>query len=516
MNVPRRTVRCVPWFTAVALCLVSACGETGKSEDYASFDAFVEQTRHVYQVPGAAVAIVRDTGVLFIKGYGVRSIGGAAPVDTSTRFQIASNSKFMTGALIGTLVDAQRTTWDQPLKEHYPALALATAQATAAVSFRDLLSHRSGLPAYDGDLLSRLGLGKAEIIRRAQFMPLDSFRDQARYSNMGFYIAGEIGAQISKLQALDWETHIRQALFEPLGMTRSSARPLDIFTDDNHVAGHRLKNGQVELMDLETDLMGPAGAVVSTADDMARWLRMLLNRGRLDGTVVLRPATVDEICRNSIETGNGGFLGESGTGFGLGTENYTFLGRRVVTKNGALDGVRTYVALIPDLKMGIVVLANLNMTVFPEAVTARFLEDHLGAAGKDLQADLRDNQQKQWDFVSSPPIYPAAPAKLTVDLASLAGNYTNAIYGDFTVTADGTALKIVSNAPKAYTGKLTHWDGLRFLLEWPDPDDVRGLVELQLSRDQTQITGFAGVMPDAAYRKDHRLFIVDYRQFTRN
>ena len=510
-----RHVDLAPWITVVALCLVSACSESSKSDDYAEFDAFVEQTRQVYQVPGAAVAIVRDTGVVFIKGYGVRSIAGVAPVDTSTKFQIASNSKFMTGAVIGTLVDAQRTTWDQPLKEHYPALQLANADTTSKVSFRDLLSHRSGLRAYDGDLLSRLGWDKAEIIRRAQFMPLDSFRDQARYSNMGYFIAGEIGAQLSDLHALDWETHISQSLLEPLGMTRSSARPLDIFADDNHVAGHRLKDGQVELMDLETDLMGAAGSVVSTVDDMARWVRMLLNRGQLDGTVVLQPETVDEICKNSIETGNGGFLGEPGNGYGLGTENYTFLGTRVVTKNGALDGVRTYVALIPDLKIGIVVLANLNMTVFPEAVTARFLEDHIGPAGKDLQAYFRDDQQKSWDFVSSPPIYPTAPAALTVDLASLAGTYTNAIYGDFTLTVDGTALKIVSTAPKAYTGTLTHWDGLRFLLEWPDPDDVRGLVEFQLSQDQTQITGFAGFTPDATYRKDHQLFIVDYGQFTR-
>ena len=516
MKAPGHTARFVLWFTAIAACLLAACGEISNPEGYAGFDAFVEQTRQAYRVPGAAVAVVRDTGVVFIKGYGLRSISGAAPVDPATKFQIASNSKFMTGAVIGTLVDAKRTTWDQPLKEHYPALTLATAKATSMVSFRDLLSHWSGLRAYDGDLLSRLGLGKAEIIRRAQFMPLDSWRDQARYSNMGYFIAGEIGAQISTLQALDWETHISQALLEPLGMTRSSARPLDLFADDNHVAGHRLKNGRVELMDLETDLMGPAGAVVSTVDDMGRWVRMLLNRGQLDGRVVLQPATVDEICKNSVETGNGGFLGEPGAGFGLGTETYTFLGRRVVTKNGALDGVRTYVALIPDLKIGIVVLANLNMTVFPEAVVARFLEDNIGPAGKDLQADLRDNQQKQWEFVSSPPIYPSAPVKLPVGLASLAGVYTNAIYGDFTLTVEGATLKIVSSAPKAYTGKLTHWDGLRFLLEWPDPDDVRGLVEFQPSPGLTRITGFIGVMPDATYRKDHQLFIIDYGQFTRN
>ena len=504
-----RLDRCWPAAALIAIsCSAPSC--THEYATYAEFDKFVEQTRQVYQVPGAAVGIVRDTGVVFIKGYGVRSIAGVARVDTSTKFQIASNTKFMTAAAIGTLVDSGRTTWDQPLVEHYPTLELSTSEATSKVSFRDLLSHQAGLRAYDGDLLGRLGWDQAEIIERAQYLTLDGFRDKARYSNMGFFIAGAIGAYISDVKALDWETHVTKALLEPLGMTRSSPHYAAMFLDENHVAGHRLKNGQAELMDLEMDGLPPAGSIVSTADDMARWVRMLLNRGKLDDKTILQPATVDTIFENAIETGPGGLLGEPKAGNGLGTENFTFLGTRVVTKNGALDGVRTVVVLIPEKKIGLFVLANLNLTVFPEAVQARFLEDQIGPSGKDLQTEMRDVTQKKWDSMSEPVVFPTDPAPLPLDIAQLAGTYSSAVYGDFSLTVDGSDLQIASSTPTVYTGKFRHWTGLQFLLDWGHTDDMLGLVTFQLSSDQTQVTGFAGDPPSPAPPPT-----INYGSFTR-
>jgi CubicO group peptidase (beta-lactamase class C family) len=518
--------------SAAVLFLAPGCSSKSSTEaavDYAELDAFVEATRQAYQVPGAAVGVVRDTGVVFVKGYGVRSIESSAPVDTATRFQLASVSKLLTAVGIGTLVDAGRTTWDQPVKDHYPDLQLADATATAQVSFRHLLSHQAGLREYDGDLLGRLGYDKAEILRRVQYMVIDTDAYGAIpvYSNMGFFIAGEIGAQISDVHALDWQTHLEQALLTPLGMTRSSTRDADLRADDNHVAGHRLVDGVVEPMALEADPLPPAGSIVATADDMARLVQMLLNRGELDGTRILAPETVDELFKTSIlnhkvaadgtVSSTGGFLGEPGAGYGLGTENYTFLGTPVVTKNGALDGVRTYVALIPSQGVGIFVLSNLNMTMFPEAVTARFLEAHIGLAGKNLQLSIGTKMQAAWSALGATRTYPADPAPSPVDSASLAGEYTNTIYGDFTVALVDTTLTITSSLPPAYAGVLTHWDGPQFLIEWPDPDDMPGLVELQLSADGTQATGFAApATMDMDVLNSHNVFVVvDYGPFTR-
>jgi CubicO group peptidase (beta-lactamase class C family) len=509
----------LPLLTVALTCLTFSCTNhsiKNTNVDYAQFDTFVEQTRQVYQVPGVVVGVVRDAGVVFMKGYGVRSVAGSAAVDIATKFQIASNTKFMAAASIGTLVDAGRSTWDQPLRQHYPALELSNPDVTAKVSFRDMLSHRSGLPQYEGDLMGRLGLDKAEMIRRSRYIELGSYGDTARYSNLGFFLAGEIGAQISDVKTLDWPAFLAKALFEPLGMTRSSGRPQDLYADENHVDGHRLKDDKPVLMDLEMPNMTAAGSVVSTGTDMARWLRMLVSRGQFEGGTVLKAETLDEMFKNAITTGRGGPLGEPGAGFGMGTENYTFLGMRVVTKNGALNGVRTSLALIPELKVGVFVLANLNLTVFPEAVIARFLEDHIGASGTDLQKYYKDVEQVKWKLMETPPLLPVSPVPLPVDPSQLAGSYSSALYGDVTVTADGTALKVATTTPTVYTGRLRHWSGMQFLLEWPDPDDMLGLVEFKQSQDKTKVTGFAGFMPDMTYMQEHKLVIINYGPFNRN
>ncbi len=499
------------WLVGLLL-LGCACRGPG-SANYQAFDAFVEQTREVYHVPGAVVGVVRDGDIVLLKGYGVRSLGRPDRVDPDTRFQIASNTKFMAAASAGVLVDAGRAGWDQPLVELDPGFRLATPGATAQVSFRDLLAHRSGLPAYEGDLLGRLGYDTAEKFGRARYVPLGSFQDKARYSNLGFFLAGEVAARASGLGTPEWPAFVGKALFEPLGMSRSSGDKKDLQLDANYAGGHRLKDGAAIPMDLELIEFAAAGSVVSTGADMARWIRMLLSEGRHEGRSVLQPGTVAEIFKTALVTGPGGPLGEKGAGNGLGTENYTFLGTPVVTKNGAMNGVRTIVILVPSLRVGLFVLCNMNLTVFPEAVAARFLEDHIGLSGEDLQRRYLEIDQPRWTLMESPPIFPATPAPLPVPLAQLAGTYHSEIYGDFALAVDGEELSCTSLAPRAYRGRIRHWDGLQFLLQWPDPDDMLGLVVFQV--DPSGATGFAGFLPDPAYMAAHHLVVVDYRAFIR-
>jgi CubicO group peptidase (beta-lactamase class C family) len=500
----------LPFLFATAACSNSAAPQP--VDPFAQFDEFVKKAQKDYQVPGAVVVIVSADRVEFIKTYGVRSIARSDPIDTSTRFQIASNSKFMTAAAIGTLVDSQKTTWDQPVKDHYPSFQLASQEATSQVNFSDLLSHQSGLRSYDGDLMGRQGWSNEEILRRSRFMTLEPFRgEKAHYSNLAYFIAGEIAAYISDVRALDWETFVARSLLEPLGMTRSSGRNDALYLDDNRVAGHIIKNGNVELMDLEASCIPPAGSIVSTANDMARWMRMLLNRGQLDGKTVLQPSTVDALFVPVKTFPTYGLLNEPNGGYGLGTEPYMFLGTRVVSKNGALNGVRTNLALIPSKKIGIFIFANINLNVFPEAVTARFLEDQIGPSGKDLQSIIWNQMKPGWDAMATPPVPPTNPDPLPVDLALLPGTYSSTVYGAFAVTAgaNNTLLMVAQDSPVAYAGTLKHWTGMQFLLDWGNPDDMYGQMTFQRSQDGTQVIGMVGSKPENSAN------IIDYGTFTR-
>ena len=176
-------------------------------------------------------------------------------------------------------------------------------------------------------------------------------------------------------------------VFRPLGMARSGPTQAELLKDDNRAGAHNL-NGSVMPYE-NVDAFSGAGAVVSTGADFARWMRMLLAKGAFEGRRVLAEATVTQIFAASMVQGVGGPLQDPNYYAGLGCESYHFLRYRVIEKNGALDGVRTIVTLVPERGIGIAVFANKQLTVFPEAVRAAFLERELGPSGRDLQAQIR-------------------------------------------------------------------------------------------------------------------------------
>ena len=468
----------------IAAAAGSVAARMGDSNDNGlkDFAAFVEKTRRAYQVPGAAVGIVRDDRVVFLMGFGVVDIERQRNVDENTRFQVASNTKFMTAAAIGVLVDRGLVEWDAPVINYVSDFQMPNQEATNAVSFRDLLSHQAGFKAYEGGLLGRLGYSYAEMLYRIRFMELAGFRDKSRYSNIGFFAAGEIAARATGLP--DWERQIIWDILEPLNLTRTSPYHESLYKDGNYAAAHRLGDNGVETMDQETDPLPPAGQIVSTAADMCQWMRMLLNKGELDGRIILTPDTVAELFASSIANDDGGPLKEQGSANGLGCNSYTFLGRRVVEKNGALDGVRSVVTLIPELNTGIVVLANLNLTVFPEAIRTQFLENSIGRSGQDLQAYYRDEVQPRWSRLAARPQLPAKPEPSPIPLENLAGTYVNRFYGTFAVENRQGELALTSRTPTPYTARMPHWEGLEYLVVWPIPDDGFGLIAF--SEDSSQ------------------------------
>lgn len=442
----------------------------GRAVNGVTFDQFVARTLREYGVPGAVVAIASPSGTIFVKGYGVRKTGEPELVDGDTRFQIASMSKFLTAAAIGTVVDRGSIGWDRPVRSFDSGLVMAEPYATEWVTLRDFLAHRSGLPAYGGDILTRFGLSTAQLVNRARYLTFDhSFRALWAYSNYGIFLGQEAAARSAGLSPPQL---LQQRLFTPLGMTRSGPSSATLMEDRDYSFSHNIDGSVMPAENV--DAFSGAGAIVSTGNDIVKWMQMLLARGSYDGRQILKPATVAEIFEASMVQGIGGPLRDPNDAAGLGCESYHFLQYRIIEKNGALNGVRTIVTLIPEKNVGIAVFANKQLTAFPEAVRAEFLERYLGPSGVDLQAEIR-KEQAGWNALIDRPAPPANAKPPNREISAYAGTYTSRLYGPLRVSSDEATLS-AAIGPNGYAGHLTHYSGDAFLLWFDDPDVQPGLL----------------------------------------
>ncbi len=457
---------------ALSFCLAEpalAAPPRSSSDPTRDLDAFIRQVMAGYGVPGVSVAVVKDGKAIFLHGYGVRRLGEAAPVDPDTVFQIASDTKTFTAAALAALVGEGRLGWDDEVIAHLPEFVLHDEYATRHATVRDLLAHRTGLPAFTGDLLGEEGYDRAEVLRRIRFVPpAASFRERALYSNLGFFAAGEVAARTA---GTSWEEVVDSRLLKPLGMFRSATSVLAEPKDDNRSGTYGRIGGRIQAIPPSQQIvMGPAGSMVSTASDLSRYMRMLLGKGSLDGKRVLSERVVAEMFEPSMVSHIAfsealPISDETGFGYGLSWGYYHFHGAKVLEKGGALDGARAIIVLVPERKLGIAVLANLNLTILPEAIRAYVLEQELGPASPNTQQTLLAQQGKV-DQLLEPDPAPTNPAPPSVPLAAYAGTYESDIYGPFVLSAVENGLDVAAG-PGAYAGKLRHFNHDTFTLSWP-------------------------------------------------
>jgi CubicO group peptidase (beta-lactamase class C family) len=446
-------------------------GATPTSEaviDIEALDQFIPEAMDRYGVPGAAVAVVQNGAPILVKGYGLREVGTDATVDADTVFQLASNTKPFTAFAAGILVEEGLIGWDTPIREVLPELQLMDPYASRNVTLRDVLAHRSGLPAFTGDLLDVLGYDRDEVLHRLRFVePGSTFREVAAYSNLGFFIAGQV---IERLTGGSWEEAVRERVMQPLAMDRSAPSIIDLRVEENISSHHARMGGNVEVIDANYQpVLAAAGAALSTANDMARWMQMLLDGGSGNGHPLMSPATVQEMFLPSMVsevsfTELPPIDEHTGFSYGLGWGNFHYHGYPVIEKGGALGGIRTVVDLVPDLNFGIAVLANLNLTFLPEAIRAFALEQVLGSSPADFQAEI-EATAAMVDQLLVPVPLPPDPVAPTVPLQAFTGLYDNDLYGRFEVIASGDELRVEAG-PAGHPAELTHYSRDTFLLDW--------------------------------------------------
>ena len=443
----------------------------------AEIEEFVNRAMQTWNVPGLALAIVEDERVLLAKGFGFRETGKPELVDEHTLFAIGSNTKAFTATAIGILVQEGKLAWDDQVTKYLPDFKLYDANATQMITIRDLLSHRSGLGTWAGDVLLLSSYPTEEVVKRLGHIPPEySFRAGYGYSNLMFITAGLI---LSKVSGMSWDDFIRLHIFEPVGMNDSVTNPGYFGERTNIATPHEEFKGKLQTVAYREDAhVGAAGSICASIIDMASWLRMQLNQGQLDGKQIVDAAILEETrtphtplrlsaaerklfpSRHFVAYGLGWFL----------TDTY---GRFIVRHTGGVDGMLSSTVLIPEEKLGIAVLTNkLPNAVF--AILAHYLIEKLtGTPTQDwiqIYLDLeKENNQRTEQAKQQRETGRAKDTHPSFALESYVGDYDSLILGGATVGLQGDGLCIQLQAHQTMSGTLEHWHYDTFLCTWDDP-----------------------------------------------
>jgi CubicO group peptidase (beta-lactamase class C family) len=444
----------------------------------ADLDNYILQAMKAFNVPGVGVAVVKDGQVVFAKGYGVRKLGESTPVDAHTLFGIGSNTKAFTTASLGILVDEGKLTWDDRVVDRLPGFQMYDPYVTHEMTIRDLLTHRSGLGLGAGDLLffPPSTYTRADIIAKLRYIkPESSFRSKYAYDNLLYMVAGQI---IPAVTGIEWQDFIKERIFGPVGMSDSntSFRP-----DGNFAAPHSEVEGQLQPIPAATnDNVAPAGAINSSAADMAKWMIVQLGAGQIPGgekrLFSQRVAKEMWSAQTILPVGDPPpALAATKTNFaayGLGWRLSEYRGYKQVSHDGGLPGYVSRVALIPDLKLGVVVLTNQEAVGLLRVIAYRILDSYLAAPPTDwakIIHDLADEQKAGAAEIEKKQSGARnANSKPSLPLEKYAGKYADAWYGDITVSMEQSGLVMRFSHSPALTGDLEHWQYDTFKARWRD------------------------------------------------
>lgn len=458
-----------------------------------SLDIYVARGMKEWRIPGVAVAVVKDGKVIAMKGYGVRSLGGQEPVDQNTLFMIGSNSKAFTATAITMLQEQGKLSLDDKVTKWLPTFKLDNAAAGQQAIIRDLLCHRLGFETFQGDFTYWTSdLTREQVIEKmGHVKALYPFRTKWGYTNAAFVTAGQI---IPKATGTSWEDFLRKNLFTPLHMTRTVALSAEFPGTSNHADPHTIADGQLMKIPIAMiDNLAPAGSIGSSAEDLSHWVTMLLADGKYNDQQVVPSKVLHETWTPNSILGDGGALYNKGHfdlyGLGWGLAEYS--GRKIVSHTGGVNGFVTSVTLVPEEKLGIIVLTNTDQNAFYEALKWELMDAFLGNPYRGYSDVYRSflSRREAADLAHEKTMRDSVtlsrPASLA--LSAYTGNYVNDLYGSMKVLLENGELRMrFSHHPNMYA-KLESLGNDRFYATFSDPIFSKGVFPFKIK--QGKVTG---------------------------
>jgi len=436
-----------------ALIIAAPVAAQQPKPDWAAFDKFVAQAQKDWRVPALAIAVVKDDSVVFMKGYGVLESGKPTRADEHTRFAIGSTTKAMTSAGLAMLVDEGKLHWDDKVTRFIPELQLSDPWATRELTIRDLLTHRTGLPGTDLFWASNWKYSPADIIHRLRYVqPSASFRSEWQYQNVMYALGGTI---IERASGMKWEDFMRARIFKPLGMNETEPLVSSIAGKPNVAVPHGLIGDSVRVVPVRsTDLVAPAGSVWSSVSDMSKWMRFVLDSGRVGSTRLIKAETFREIVTPQIQAPMEEYPALSlakpdffSYGFGWFIQDYR--GQHVWMHTGSINGLCALIGLMPNEKLGVYVLENLDHAEIRHGLMYSVFDLYNGGRGRDWSADLKPLFARRPGAGPAAAGAPRSTSAPSLALDRYAGTYVDSAYGEIRVTFENGALQaaIVTDPP---------------------------------------------------------------------
>lgn len=445
-------------------------------------DALVERTLKTFDVPGIAVAVVKDGKIIHEKGYGVISLNTMQKMNEHTRFGIASNSKAFTVAALGILVDEGKLKWDDRVTDIIPEFKLYAPYVTEDFTIRDLLTHRSGLGLGAGDLMiwpDSSTFTLKDIIHNLRYLKqVSDFRTKYDYDNLMYIVAGEVVARVSGMK---WEDFIQTKIMDPLQMTESAPNYDLLKSKENVIDPHAPVNGKVQVIHRDWKYVADAaGGIYSSVHDMSKWIIMQMNNGKygedLKNQLLIEKTHEEMWTPQTIipvhgETTYNTHFASYGLGWFLSDE----MGYKVPTHTGGLAGIVTQVTLIPELKLGIIVFTNQESGAAFAAITNTIKDSYYGIKGKDrvqqyhdlvvkVDAEAKNITDKIWADINAE----QQKNKSTTDISMYEGTYRDPWFGDVVISVkNGKPWFDSKNSPRL-SGEMFVYKGNTFIVKWND------------------------------------------------
>jgi CubicO group peptidase (beta-lactamase class C family) len=466
-------------FSLILFLFISAYSQPIKSSE---IDRLVEQTIQVFNVPGIAVAVLKDDHVIYAKGYGVSSIATGKKMDENTMFAIASNTKAFTSAALGILVDEGKITWNTKVIDIIPEFRLYNPYVTEDFNIKDLLTHRSGMGLGAGDLMiwpDSAAFSREQVIHNLRYLKqTSSFRTKYDYDNLLYIVAGEVVARVS---GTSWEEFVEQRIMKPLGMSMSAASITRINDRSNIIDAHVPVNGVLQVVPKnEGELHNPAGGIISNVTDMSKWVIMQMNNGKYGKD--LEKQIFSEEVHNEMWTPqtiipvrgrtpyNTHFAGY-GLGWGLSDVN----GYLQASHTGGLMGIVTQVTIIPELKLGIIVFTNQQEGAAFIAITNTIQDSYFGIKGIDRvkeqyervlqnQVEAKKVSDEVWGKIDEQ----QRKGVRVADPSLFTGTYTDNWFGDIIISLVEGKLRFNSVRSPKLRGDLIYYTGNTFIVRWDD------------------------------------------------
>ena len=479
------TLRFFSIILAAAPCFCGSTKAAIAADPIAGIDPYIHAVMAKWEVPGLAIAVVKDGEVVLARGYGVGELGTERNVTGDTPFTIASCTKSFTATAVGMLVEKERVKWDDPVVKHLPDFELYSRELTEHVTLRDLLVHRTGLPGCDM-LGEGAGFDPQKILSRLKYVrPVAELRTRHIYSNWNYTALGEV---VTHASGKPHDEFVAERIFKPLRMNSTTFNPTDIPADRLALRHWRSDAGIVA-----RPAPRNGGGIYSTARDMAQWLKLQLAEGTCDGKQLLKPETIREmhalqfsIPVKSRPQGNVYAAHFIGSGLGWFTQDYR--GRKIVLHTGAWGAIT---AIMPDEKLGVVVLSNLDL----ESLAGLLMYDVFDAYLVGPEIAWNTSKWEQTWLRNEPPGYAyrtrdeartqlektrAANIKPKLPLGKYAGKYESKLYGSLVISHKDGRLWVTFGE---HTTEVSHWQDESFYVRTPNRLTFDWLLTFEHSAD---------------------------------